>query len=299
MTISSESILVLGAGELGAATLSALVSHPKYSSSNIKLSVLLRPSSQPNLPSESIKIVRLDLVTASEAELADAFRNFQTVISCTGFAGGSGTQLKLARAAIFAKVERYFPWQFGVDYDAVGKNSGQDLFDEQLVVRDLLRGQDVVKWVIVSTGIFTSFIFEPSFGVVDLKENSVRPLGEESTKVTVTSPKDIGTVVAELVFVDTETNGFIYTAGDTIAYGDLLPIVQQVTGSKPRVVDGSIEILKRELEQDSQNTMKKYRVAFARGIGVSWDVGKTYNAQKAIPMESVQEYAKINLTKAS
>ena len=74
--------------------------------------------------------------------------------------------MKIAQAALEGGVRRYFPWQFGVDYDVLGRGSAQDLFDEQLDVRDLLRGQSSTEWVIVSTGMFTNFLFEPSFGVV-------------------------------------------------------------------------------------------------------------------------------------
>ena len=54
----------------------------------------------------------------------------------------AGTQLKLAHAVLGVKggnVKRYVPWQFGVDYDIIGRGSAQELFDEQLGVRDLLR----------------------------------------------------------------------------------------------------------------------------------------------------------------
>ncbi|MGF6660693.1 hypothetical protein QF000_002338 [Paraburkholderia atlantica] len=68
-----------------------------------------------------------------------------------------GVQLKITQAALDAKVKRYFPWRFGVDYDIIGRGSAQVLFDEQLDVRDLLRAQTGTEWVIVSTGMFTSF----------------------------------------------------------------------------------------------------------------------------------------------
>ena len=62
----------------------------------------------------------------------------------------AGTQRKIYEAVLLsAKQEsqkgnkgikkRYFPWQFGVDYDVIGKGSSQDLFTEQLAVRDMLR----------------------------------------------------------------------------------------------------------------------------------------------------------------
>ena len=88
------------------------------------------------------------------------------------------------------------PWQFGVDYDVLGKGSAQDLFNEQLEVRELLRAQRATEWIIISTGMFTSFLFEPAFGVVDLAKNTVHALGSWDTQVTVTTPEDIGMLTA-------------------------------------------------------------------------------------------------------
>ena len=88
------------------------------------------------------------------------------------------------------------PWQFGVDYDVLGKGSAQDLFNEQLEVRELLRAQRATEWIIISTGMFTSFLFEPAFGVVDLANNTVNALGSWDTQVTVTTPEDIGMLTA-------------------------------------------------------------------------------------------------------
>lgn len=80
------------------------------------------------------------------------------MISATGFSSPLGTQVHLAQQAPKANVGRYVPWQFGLDYDAVGVGSGMELFDEQLEVRRLLRSQDIVKWTIISTGLFTSYL---------------------------------------------------------------------------------------------------------------------------------------------
>jgi hypothetical protein len=143
------------------------------------LTVLLRPSTiasdSPSkrrdiaeLQSLGINLLPGDLVAASTADLSTLFERFHTVIGCTDFVAGRHIQVKLAQAALGAGVRRYFPWQFGVDYDVIGRGSAQDLFDEQLDVRELLRSKDRMEWVIISTGMFTSFLFEPSFGVVDL-----------------------------------------------------------------------------------------------------------------------------------
>lgn len=47
-----------------------------------------------------------------------------------------------------------------------------------------------------------SFLFEPSFGVVDLSQNTVRALGSWETAVTVTSPDDIGRLTAAILFAE-------------------------------------------------------------------------------------------------
>ena len=62
-----------------------------------------------------------------------------------------------------------------MNYDVVGKGSGQPVWDEQYDVRTLLREQNVTEWVIVSTGIFTSFLFEPAFDVVNLAKKPSMP----------------------------------------------------------------------------------------------------------------------------
>ena len=62
-----------------------------------------------------------------------------------------------------------------MDYDVIRRGSAQDLFDEQYDVRQLLRrqqqqeeeGQGTTEWVIISTGIFLSFLFKDAFGVVE------------------------------------------------------------------------------------------------------------------------------------
>ena len=102
-----------------------------------------------------VKIIPFDLAS-SGPDLVALFRRFRTVINCTGFVGGPGTPLRITNAALDAGIRRFFPWQFGVDYDIVGKGSGQPVFDEQYEVRQLLRAQDRTEWVIVSTGMFTS-----------------------------------------------------------------------------------------------------------------------------------------------
>ncbi len=308
--MTNTSILVLGAGELGMAVLRPLAARAaSVPSSNI--AVLLRPSSIefPNpakrkdiaeLRSLGIRFVPGDLAGPA-ADLSALFQDFDTVISCTGFVTGSGGfQLQLARAVLDAGVKRYFPWQFGVDYDVIGRGSAQDLFTEQLDVRDLLRSQNRTEWVIVSTGIFTSFLFEPSLGVVDLAQNTVHALGSWETAVTVTTPEDIGALTAEIVFAEPRImNRVMYTAGDTVTYARLADIVDAVLGRKVQRVEWSVPELKAELARDPENGIKKYRVVFAEGKGVAWKMDRTFNVERGISVVSVEQWAQANLKQAA
>ncbi|WP_296254477.1 MULTISPECIES: aromatic alcohol reductase [unclassified Pseudomonas] len=301
----SQSILVLGAGELGMSVLRNLA--PLAARSDTPVTVLLRASAiESQAPGKQqdidelralgVKILQGDLVADSVSELAALFAPFHTVISCAGFVAGRGTQLKLTQAALEADVKRYFPWQFGVDYDVIGRGSPQDVFDEQLDVRDLLRAQKHTEWVIVSTGMFTSFLFEPTFGVVDLANDTVHALGSLKTAVTVTTPEDIGILTARIVFAEPRIrNQVVYTAGDTVTYARLADILQAVTGRTFERVEWSVPFLKAQLEGDPEDPIKKYRAVFAQGRGVAWDADVTFNAQQAINVVDVEHWARSHL----
>lgn len=302
----AATILVLGAGELGMAVLRGLAGHPAVPRGT-EITVLLRPatleSADPGKRREiealralGIHLLAGDLAAGSVADLARLFRPFDTVICCTGFVGGPGTQRKITAAVLAAGVKRYVPWQFGVDYDTIGRGSGQDVWDEQLDVRDLLRSQDATEWVIVSTGMFTSFLFEPSFGVVDLANGTVHALGRWDTAVTVTTPEDIGPLTAAILFAEPRiANRVIFTAGDTITYGQLADILDSHLGRTLRRVEWDIPALSADLAADPDNALKKYRVAFAQGKGVAWDIGGTFNARNGIAVTDVAAWVRRNL----
>ncbi|KAE8380341.1 hypothetical protein BDV26DRAFT_302999 [Aspergillus bertholletiae] len=301
---SAKEILVLGAGELGTQVLLALAQHPRRQ--DIDVSVLLRPSSisstRPEkarelslLREHNIHIVPGDLVADSPESLTQIFRGYDTIIGCTGFVAGRGTQIKLAHAVLAAAVARYIPWQFGVDYDIIGRGSAQDLFDEQLDVRDLLRSQTQTRWTIISTGMFISFLFEPAFGVLDLENSSICALGSWDTRVTVTAPEDIGRLTAEIVLGSalgaTFNNRPIFVAGDTVSYANLLRIVEEVTGRTFARRVRTVEAAKAALAKEPENSLYKYQVVFGEGRGVSWDLSTTWNHESGEDVLSVKEYA--------
>lgn len=295
-----DRVLVLGAGELGMAVLRELASRP-----SVQVSVMLRPSaldagSEPKrrlleeLHALKIEVVSAD-VSDSEEHLAALFSNYDTLVSCLGFAAGAGIQLKLTRAALQSNLKRYLPWQFGVDYDAIGRGSPQNLFDEQLDVRDLLRAQTRVQWLIISTGMFTSFLFEPAFGVVDLSENVVRALGSWDTAVTVTAPEDIGRLTAAIILEPQLANQVVFIAGDTLTYGQLADTVDRLLDRMVERKEWTLPALKADLAMAPDDQMRKYRAVFAEGKGVAWSKADSYNAARQIETITVEKWVEQNL----
>ncbi|TWA69867.1 NmrA-like family protein [Azospirillum brasilense] len=304
--VKSRNILVLGAGELGMPVLRNLARRAR-SVDGATISVLLRASAVASdepakkrdigeIRDLGIEIVVGDLVTSSIGELASVFERYDTVIGCAGYAAGIDTPMKLAKAALQARIPRYFPWQFGVDFDVIGRGSPQDIFDAQLDVRELLRAQSETEWVIISTGMFMSYLFEPAFGVVDLEKGAVHALGSLDTAVTLTTPDDIGALTAEVVFAEpTIRNEIVFLAGDTVTYGEVADTLEMALGRPFSRSEWTVPFLMEELARDPQNMMRKYRAAFAQGRGVAWDKAGTYNQRHAIPVTDVTAWIGANL----
>jgi predicted ester cyclase len=293
---SPRKVLVLGAGELGMPVIRELLRLGDLCGS---ISVLLPPMMQEGTNDaaskqrEELRSLRLDVVEADLAkdsveELASIFSQFTQVVGCTGFVGGRGTQLKITAAALSADIEHYIPWQFGVDYDIIGHGSGQEVFDEQFDVRSLLRSQARVKWTIISTGMFTSFVFLPAFSLVDLEKGIVHALGDWSHRLTVTTPEDIGRVTALIAASYREhADKVVYLSGDTFTYEELADTVERVLGRPMERVLWSIAELKAEVAKHPEDTMRKYRLGFARDDGVAWPKAETLNAKRNLAMVDV------------
>ncbi|MBP2391079.1 hypothetical protein JOF40_002204 [Aeromicrobium fastidiosum] len=243
-----------------------------------------------------IDIVEGDLVKNSIDELASLFAVHDTVIGCTGIAAGIETPMKVAKAALQAKVRRYFPWQFGVDFEVIGRGSPQDIFDSQLDVRELLRAQDETEWVIISTGMFMNYLFDAGSGMVDPANSTVNALGSLDTAVTVTTPEDIGVLTAEILFSEPRIrNEIVFLAGDTVTYGELANILEDVLQRPFERVEWTVPFLLDQLASNPTDMTSKYRAVFAQGRGVAWDKDETFNARRGIAVTDVRTWIGENL----
>lgn len=292
------------------AVLRGLLSHKDI----FKVSVLLRASTVNKGPDGDARLAELksigiesfvagDIQEDFDTSLASTFAEFDIVVGCTGFLGGPGAQTKLARCAIEAsdrrqKEFRYVPWQFGVDYDILSHGKSLGLFDEQCSVRDLLRStasSDRLSWTIVSTGIFTSFLFEDAFGVVERQQGGavviVRALGDWDVEITTTMVEDIGTLTAAILQgFDESRDRVVYVAGETISYRRLADVVERHLAAKKvsvRRERWDLERLQEELRDQPDDALKKYRIIFGGKEGIAWPASQNYNVRKGITVQDV------------
>jgi len=162
-------------------------------------------------------------------------------------------------------------------------------------VRDMLRAQRNTEWIIVSTGMFTSFLFEPAFGVVDLAANTVNALGSLDNAVTLTTAEDIGALTAEILCTQPRiANQVVHVAGDTVTYRAVADALDRLLERKVTRREWPVPELLRALAAEPDDAMRKYRAVFAQGRGVAWDKAQTFNAQRGIAVCTAEQWLRLH-----
>ena len=307
--MDKDSMLVIGAGELGTEILECLANHLSFDPSKRTLTVLLRPSSVESAsPEKQVQLQHFrdldigltlgDIDHDSLEHLRDIFSSFSTVIHAAGMTSPPGTMTKVTKAVLEARVGMYIPWQHGVDYDVIGREGGQGMFSEQIGVREMLRAQSATHWLIISCGIFMSFLFEDFWGVVSKRADGtiqVNALNSWEDMVTATTARDIGRCTAELLLKpDMPRDQPVYIAGDTMTYSDFAGTVQRESGMDVVREVWPLEYLRAESERCPEDKLKRYRVVFAEGRGVSWPKESSWNAKNNVEMEGFGDWVKAN-----
>ena len=296
-----KSFLVIGTGEVGIAMLDSLYKYREANSQHFKIGALVQPlhaviGSGPDLRFADLTIEAVDLVAESIENLANVFRKYDTVICCSGFSIGAGMQVKITKAVLEAGVRRYVPWQFGADYDKIGRGSAQPVFDEQLDVRDLLRAQSKTHWIIVSTGMITSFLFREDFGVINLSQQVIHALGDWQNSLTLTACEDIGALTVEVLFHQPEIlDQVVFVSGDTVTFEEIADKMEEVFDVKFERVLWDYQFLEKKLNDEPENIFNKYRLVFTHP-GVTWPMEVTFNDLNNIPTTGIVEWAKAHVT---
>jgi len=295
-----KSFLVIGTGEVGIAMLASLYQYRLTSAQQFTVGALVQPNksgeSAPHSKYKDLAIEAVDLVAESIENLAGIFRKYDTVICCSGFSIGAGMQVKITKAVLEAEVRRYVPWQFGADYDRIGRGSAQPVFDEQLDVRDLLRAQNKTHWIIVSTGMITSFLFREDFGVINLSEKIIHALGDWQHSLTLTSCEDIGELTVRVLFHQPEIlDQVVFVSGDTVTFEEIADKMEGLFKTRFERILWDRTSLEQNLKDNPDNIFHRYRLVFTQP-GVTWPMSETFNHHNHIPTTGIVDWARANIT---
>lgn len=291
-----KSFLVIGTGEVGIAMLNSLYSYKETQTQQFTIGALIQPSSA---GSESaihskfagLAIEAVDLVSESIENLASIFSKYDTLICCSGFSIGAGMQVKITKAALEAGIRRYIPWQFGADYDKIGRGSAQPVFDEQLDVRDMLRAQNKTHWIIVSTGMITSFLFREDFGVINLSQKVIHALGDWQHSLTLTSCEDIGALTVKVLFHQPEIlDQVVFVSGDTVTFQEIADKMESLFKTRFDRILWDHAYLEKRLNDDPNDAFNRYRLVFTHA-GVTWPMEETFNYRNNIPTTGIVQWA--------
>ena len=115
-------------------------------------------------------------------------------------------------------------------------------------------------------------------------------LGSWENCITVTSPEDIGKLTAEIALAHTKIKDVVFVAGDTVSMQDVADVVEKALERKVVRQLKTVDHLKQELAADPDNDMRKYRVVFGEGVGISWEKSKSFNAEIGMSTETVEQW---------
>lgn len=130
---------------------------------------------------------------------------------------------------------------------------------------------------------------------MDLGKRTVRALRGWDNTVTVTLPRDIGTMAAEMVFRPEGTeNRVAYIGSDTISYRQLADLLDDVLGTKLKREEWDMGFLRNRLDRKPDNLWVQYQNIFAKGAGVSWAQEGTLNYKRGISLTNIRSYVEEN-----
>jgi hypothetical protein len=105
-----------------------------------------------------------------------------------------------------------------------------------------------------------------------------------NNKWTVTDVGDIGRAVADVVLGEEgirATNDVVYTGGEMIIHERLAEVVGEELGTEVKRELLTVPALEMLRESPEDGTIK-YRLVFAKGVGASWEVERTWNWRRGM-----------------
>ncbi|KAK7720309.1 hypothetical protein SLS63_009856 [Diaporthe eres] len=236
---SIKNVLVVGAsGNVGKSTLKAL------SAAGFQVTGLSRQSPVDNIPT-GVKLVNTDY---SASSLREAFKGQDAVISTVSSTvpGSLDLQKSLIDAAIEARVAIFVPSEYGVDTSDRAAPNFIPFLAEKIATLDYLKErQDKISWIAVITGsMFDWGLSIPGFGGLNVGARTITLYDGGNVPYEATTLDQVGRAIAKsLQRPELTRNQYVYVNSFTVTQNEVLRGLEQLTGEKFAVSQGTVEDL--------------------------------------------------------
>jgi uncharacterized protein YbjT (DUF2867 family) len=220
-------VVVAGAaGHLGSLIATALRKR------NVNVKALVRPgtaaSRTQKLRDIGVTIAEVDL--ADVQALTEALQGSSTVVSALqGLRDVMlGVQGTLLNAAVAAKVQRFIPSDFSLDFTKTkpGSNRNLDLRREFHVKLD----ESGIKWTSILNGAFMELVTGGQIPLINDSWHRIMHFGSVDQKLDVTTMDDVAAYTAAVAADPNQTPKFLRIAGDSFNAKDLAALVTRMRG---------------------------------------------------------------------
>lgn len=227
MSASQSFVAVAGAtGQLG--SLIALDLRKR----NVAVKALVRPGTAASRTQElrdaGVTITEVDLTDVPA--LTEALKGASTIVSALQGLRDViiGVQGALLKAAVAAKVQRFIPSDFSLDFTkcAPGSNRNLDIRREFHKTLD----ESGIQWTSILNGAFMGLVTSGQMPLINDRWHRITYFGSADQKLDVTTVPDVAVYTAAVAADPNPAPKFLRIAGDSFSANDLAALVSRLRG---------------------------------------------------------------------
>lgn len=304
--MSIHKVLILGAtGSVGLPILTALLSSP-----SLEITIGTRASSRATFPPGITVKTISDAFTTPE--LTSLFTGQDAIVVALSTApvtagGKDGLAFRLIDAALAAGVKRFIPSEFGannLDLRARALVPTYDIKGDMLsyLIETCKKSQGRMTWSSICCGSWLDWALNPAqsgnFLGIDVKGRTARVWDSGNKKFAVTSSKNTGRAVAQVLLRAEETaNQQIFLCDFMVSVREIVEALEKASGEtfevEERESKTEIERLKRKYEEgDASATFGLLALSFGADVDVGYDFPseqQVWNEKLGLPKITLEE----------
>ncbi len=306
MSASRLTVLIVGATGMLGAHLARGFLLPEYRE-RVSLRLLVRKQTAEAagskkdaldaLVASGAQLVFGDVTGSSEAELTEAFRGVEVLVSALGIPQ-LADQLHLIAPAKAAGVQWFVPSEFGDDAHLIGRGSAVPLFAVKLDVEAKVRSAGFPSLTFINTGVFSEYLISAFIGV-DLAAGVITAPGSFDSATNTTPLAEIGRLTADAIVTGRGRNQMLWT-GHYVTFADIADTIDRVTGKKIQRKVRTVADAEAAIAADPNDMSARFAVLYAKQAGEGMGVpdAESYATVYKLPQQSLEDFVR-NIIKQS